>query len=374
MAADELDVRLADGADAAARTRRSGPTRASPRAACRCSTPRAGAAGRARTCGRCSSPRPPPGGGSTPEPVAVDGRGARRRRLRQRLAYGDAGRATWTSTCRPAPVDAPPVGRAGSSGTSAAAARPARQGRRPAPVHRRTCGCPASSYGRVVRPPSPGAPAARRERTGGAGRGCVRSCADGSFLGVVGADEAAVRPGGRPAPGGRDLGGAPDAARRGRPRRLPARRPARGRRRCSPTERGPVGRRGATAARVVQQAVPGARLDRAELRRRALGRTTGRCRCGATARGSTGCATRSPRRWSSTAARVAVEHDAERRLLRPQRAPTTRPSTRCCSPARCRAGRCRCSGAAATSWPGGRSARRWPPTSRPGVDDDGPDP
>ena len=198
-----------------------------------------------------------------------------------------------------------------------AAARPARQDRRPPPVHRRPAAARAA-----VRPRGPAA-LARAPRWSSVDETAVgdgvRVVRDGSFLGVVGADEAEVdarrstrcaprRPGTErdTLPDEGDLAaflrGAP-ASQRGRRRRRP----------------GTAGRPARSLRCALQPAVPRARLDRAELRRRPLGARRHASRCGAPARASTGCATRSRRPLELDAARRRRRARGERRLLRPQR-------------------------------------------------------
>ena len=258
-----------------------------------------------------------------------------------------AGRPRSTSTCRPTPTRAG-RGRRPVRRHRRAPARPAGQGRRPAPVRAR----PAAARP-VVRPGGAAAVARRpaaRARPGGGRDGVTRG--PGRLV------PRGRRPGrGRGAAGGRRGCG----PRRSGPRPTRCRTrttwtascgPARTRRSRSPTTAsttaprpaGPARRSRATYSRpfvahasiapscavarwhpdgrvagVVAQ--PGHRQPGPGHRRRARPRPGDRPR--ATRRG--------------------------RRLLRPQRAPTTSRSTRCWWPGRCRARRCRCCGAGRTS-------------------------
>ena len=150
------------------------------------------------------------------------------------------------------------------------------------------------------------------------------------------------RAGARPAGTRRALGRAGLAARRGRPARLAARRRPRGdrgRRRRTPGGRDAVG--------VVLQAVPAARLDRAQRRPCRCGTATG-CTSGATARASTHSVTRSPRRCRSTRRRSWSSTSRTQAATATTR-PTTPRSTPCCSHAPCPAARSRRAGPGPTS-------------------------
>ena len=334
-----------------ARPRR-GPDR---RAACRSATPRRRCGSSARTSApcrreaavagaagdaRCAAVRSSPGRHGRPRrrpdravdlDVAADARMARRYRVARghrpcaRLDLPDkvAGRPRYIADLRPA--------------------RPAVRPGRPAAVAR-------------------GAAASTR-RADGRRRATSAWSATAPSSGCVGADEAVVEPRGRAAAHGGHLGGAGPPARRGRPRRVPARRVRTTTSTCStrtaPTTAGPRAR-----TRAVQPALPGARLHRAELRGRPVvrGRRSARVE---PQPGRPPAARRDRRRrWPRPRTAVVVEHaenagcyghnaadDAAFDAVLLARAVPGAAGAGAVEPP-------------ATSWPGGRSARRCRSTSR----------
>ena len=203
-------------------------------------------------------------------------------------------------------------------------------------------------HGRVLRPPSRGAVLLLGRRHRGARQvpGVVAVVRDGSFLGVVAEREenalralAALRAG--------SVWQEQDS--------LPDERELREFLVGAPTEEtvlsdtaGAARPGGSVGARAVHPALPRPRLHRAVVRARASGTAAG-CRSGRTRRASTSCGRRSAgcrgwrRRTSSSSTSRAPAATATTR-------PTTPPTTRCCWPARCPAGRSGC------VWtPGGRA-------------------
>ena len=206
---------------------------------------------------------------------------------------------------RPVTAVTPAVPSRAASGRSAArpgSTCPTRCSGGPALPRRPPAGRAAATAGCCARPRPARRLTALDDGWTAAGVELVR---DGSFLGVVG------RAGGRRGPRvgaaapRRALGRARHTPRRGRAAGLATRRPTRGRSRSS-TTRSRRGRRRSRAS--YSKPFLAARLDRAERRRSRSGRRRRGSTCGATARASTRCATRS--RGARARARDAwsVEH------------------------------------------------------------------
>ncbi len=259
------------------------------------------------------------------EPLRVRRRGSRR--------------STRTPTSPPSPPTPPRARR--RVGQRRAPARPARQGARPAalprrPAPRRAC-CTAGCCGR--RRPAPDSSTSTR---GGRRRASTWSATARSSASSASARPTSTAPSSSsPRP---RLATSTTPARRGRPAALAAGRPARGDRGA---RRGDAPLAGATLTAsyskpflVHASIAPSCGLARWD--------DDGRCTCGATARASTRCATRSPRALGLDPARSSSS-TSRTPAATATTPPTTRPSTPCCWPGRCPAGRCWRAGPAPTS-------------------------